>query len=122
MSLKFFEEAKLAKSIPENSVAPVAFSEVTVWNEKDAETKLRITNVGVHAISQGTVGAVIMSGGQGTRLGFGGPKGMFKIGLQSGKSIFQLHIERIMKIRSLCCDPLHGTLPSVPVYIIFKDL
>lgn len=36
---------------------------------------------------------------EGSRLNYDHPKGMYnKIGLQSNKSIFQLHCERILKI------------------------
>ena len=34
------------------------------------------------------VGIVILGGGQGSRLGFEYPKGMYKIGLQQNKSLF----------------------------------
>ncbi len=40
---------------------------------------------GWEAIQNKSVGVVILSGGQGTRLGFDGPKGMYDIGLQSKK-------------------------------------
>lgn len=52
---------------------------------------------GLQAIREGKVASVILSGGQGTRLGFDGPKGMYRIGLPSGKSIFQLMAERSIR-------------------------
>jgi UDP-N-acetylglucosamine/UDP-N-acetylgalactosamine diphosphorylase len=62
-----------------------------------------------------------LSGGQGTRLGFAGPKGMYNMGLSSGKSIFQLHIDRIAKIRNLS-QSSSGKLPSIPIYIMTSDM
>jgi UDP-N-acetylglucosamine/UDP-N-acetylgalactosamine diphosphorylase len=43
----------------------------------------------------GRVGAMLVAGGQGTRLGFKHPKGLFPIGPVSGKSLFQIHFEKV---------------------------
>lgn len=56
---------------------------------------------GLKAISGGEVAAVVLSGGQGTRLGFPGPKGMFSLGLPSEKSLFQLFAERLVRLQEL---------------------
>lgn len=47
-----------------------------------------LNEIGMKAIAHGEVALCIMSGGQGTRLGFNHPKGMYKIGLQSGMTLF----------------------------------
>lgn len=50
---------------------------------------------GLQALAAGQVGVVLVAGGQGTRLGFQHPKGMFSIGVVSGASIFQILLEKI---------------------------
>jgi len=52
--------------------------------------------LGEQALRAGEVAFLIVAGGQGTRLGFDHPKGMFPIGPVSGKTLFQLHAEKIL--------------------------
>ncbi|MDQ7063421.1 MAG: UDPGP type 1 family protein [candidate division KSB1 bacterium] len=55
--------------------------------------------VGEQILREGKIGAILVAGGQGTRLGFDGPKGIFPIGPVSQKSLFQLHAEKLLAIR-----------------------
>ncbi|KAL3284178.1 hypothetical protein HHI36_018344 [Cryptolaemus montrouzieri] len=77
-------------------------------------------NSGLEAISEGKVAALVLSGGQGTRLGLNIPKGMISIELPSGKTIFQVHIERIRKLQELAqkLTKKHG---FVPLYILTSE-
>ena len=47
-----------------------------------------LVKIGQSIIKRGGVGVVVLAGGQGSRLGFDGPKGKFNIGLPSRKSLF----------------------------------
>lgn len=54
---------------------------------------------GEQAFRRGEVAFLLVAGGQGTRLGFNDPKGMFPIGPISKKTLFQLHAEKIVALK-----------------------
>ena len=57
---------------------------------------------GVTAIQQGKVGAVLLAGGQGTRLGYDGPKGTCDIGVTHPLYIFEMLIRNLMQVKNAC--------------------
>lgn len=58
----------------------------------------RYTEVGLKAIREGKVGAVLLAGGQGSRLGFDHPKGMFNIGVERELYIFECLINNMLDV------------------------
>ncbi|GMU93256.1 MAG: UDP-glucose pyrophosphorylase [Candidatus Hydrogenedentota bacterium] len=50
---------------------------------------------GEDALRAGRVGLLLVAGGQGTRLGFDGPKGSYPIGPISRRSLFSFHAEKV---------------------------
>jgi UDP-N-acetylglucosamine/UDP-N-acetylgalactosamine diphosphorylase len=51
---------------------------------------------GKAALREGRVAAMVVAGGQGTRLGFDGPKGAFPIGPVTQRTLFQIHAEKVL--------------------------
>ena len=51
--------------------------------------------VGANLLADGKVGFVLVAGGQGSRLGFDGPKGAYSIGPVTDRSLFDWHAARI---------------------------
>lgn len=90
-----------------------------------AEDKDRWFAVGLKAVVEGKVAAVVLCGGQGTRLGFDGPKGMYNIGLPSGKTLIQLQAERLLRVCALARETTAtavGREVRIPWYIMTSPL
>jgi UDP-N-acetylglucosamine/UDP-N-acetylgalactosamine diphosphorylase len=67
-------------------------------NEEEKRQRLAIRELGEEILRQNEVAVVLVAGGQGTRLGFPGPKGTFPIGPITRKSLFQIHAEKIIAL------------------------
>src|SRR4051812_34218091 len=91
-------------------VRPVAVSRLP---RTDAErvTRRHDAELGETALGNGEVGVVVVAGGQGTRLGFDGPKGTYPIGPVSAATLFQIHCEKILALARR-----HGR--PIPLYVM----
>ncbi|CAL9090753.1 unnamed protein product [Musa acuminata var. zebrina] len=101
------------------AVEPVPESSVSTVEVRTLEDRERWWKRGLKAISEGKLAVVLLSGGQGTRLGSSDPKGCFNIGLPSGKSLFQIQAERILRLQRLAAQSNDaGFVPPIPWYIM----
>lgn len=73
-----------------------------------SEKKREFEKTGIEAIRNCKVGAVLLAGGQGTRLGFDKPKGMFNIGKTKEMYIFERLIDNLLEVVNVtgCYVPL----------------
>lgn len=77
---------------------------------KDIEAdKAKYEQVGIEAIKASKVGAVLLAGGQGTRLGSDGPKGKYNIGITKDVYIFERLIRNLLDVtdKAGCFVPLY---------------
>lgn len=73
------------------------------------KNRAKYETLGLDAIRAGKVGAVLLAGGQGTRLGSDGPKGKYNIGLTKEVFIFERLIRNLSDVtdKAGCYVPLY---------------
>jgi UDP-N-acetylglucosamine/UDP-N-acetylgalactosamine diphosphorylase len=69
---------------------------------------------GQKEIAEGRVGCLLLAGGQGSRLGFPGPKGIFPISVIQNKSLFQLVAEKVVAASKQAGKPLPLAVMTSP--------
>jgi UDP-N-acetylglucosamine/UDP-N-acetylgalactosamine diphosphorylase len=116
----FFNNIERAKNPLQINTKNILTNNIFHSNDTDLQTKISLQNIGFENISQSNVAVIILSGGQGTRYGSLEPKGMSLFGI-SKKSIFQLHIEKITKMRLLTFQK-YGLMPNIPIYIMTSEI
>ena len=105
-------QTAVVEPLPEAAVASVLDSK--------SEDIDRWYNKGLDLIGENKVAVVLLAGGQGTRLGSKAPKGCYNIGLPSGKTLFEIQAERILKVQELAANKA-GKSPAdvvVPWYVM----
>jgi len=81
-----------------DGLAPAPFYGVGPADTEQQRKYAQALSLGKELISAGKVAAFVVAGGQGTRLGFDGPKGDFHISPVKNKTLFQLFAETIAAV------------------------
>ena len=89
---------------------PLGAMEVPEIKEREEEFKA----IGIEAMKQCKVAAVLLAGGQGTRLGFDKAKGMYNIGVTKDLYIFEQLIRNLQKV-------VAEVGADIPLYIMTSD-
>lgn len=92
------------------TITPLGVMQLPQIKEREAEFR----KIGLDAIRKGKVGAVLLAGGMGTRLGSDDPKGMYNIGLTKDVYIFQRLIENLMEV-------VKEAGAFIPLYVMTSD-
>lgn len=82
------------KEVPKGKLAPLGAVTLDEIKEKKDTYKKR----GLEAIRQCQVGAVLLAGGQGTRLGLDKPKGMLNVGIHKELYLFEQLVNNLMEV------------------------
>lgn len=84
-------------------ITPIPAMKLAEIEEKKAE----YTEKGIEMIRAGKVGAVLLAGGMGTRLGSDNPKGMYNIGLTKDVYIFERLIRNLLDVVEQAGNYIH---------------
>lgn len=76
-------------------ITPIEAMTLNDINEKKCE----FTDKGIEAIREGKLAALLLAGGQGTRLGIDGPKGACNVGISRNLYIFECLINNLLKVK-----------------------
>lgn len=84
-------------------------------NGGDADLWQKARETGEQALRDGRVAAFVVAGGQGTRLGYDGPKGTFPVTPVVEKSLFQVFAEKILAATKRYGKP-------IPWFVMCSDI
>ena len=92
---KLYKNIKTKKEINQTQITPIYYIDKEKINDTE---KNRLQENGEQIIKNDQYAVVTMAGGQGTRLGFNGPKGTFKLNIDDNeKYIFEILAESLKK-------------------------
>lgn len=108
---KLYEQTKHKIEFENCKIEPIEHVDKAKLSNEEIQ---KYSEIGIEQIKKGKLAAVTMAGGQGTRLGHNGPKGIFDLGLDSHKSIFEILCDTLKLARKK-----YGVV--VPWYIMTSD-
>lgn len=94
---------------------------ITTHEDLKKEAKA-FEDIGFEAIARGEVAVCIMSGGQGTRLGFDHPKGMFDLKLQCNLTLFGFFANRLARLNELVCKRHNKQGTLIKWYLMTSEM
>ena len=102
LDFSYLEELNKPKLTSQNTITPI--KAITI--EEINRNKEKLTQIGIQALKAQKIGALLLAGGMGTRLGSDKPKGMYNIGKTKDVFIFQRIFENLLDVVNLCGTPI----------------
>lgn len=95
---KLYEKIKNPSNKNEEvKVTPIEYTDKSKLSKEEKE---RYKKIGEEELKKGTIAAVTMAGGQGTRLGHKGPKGTFDLGIGNKKKyLFEIICDTLKEVK-----------------------
>lgn len=92
---KLFENTKKSQEVQSGNIEPISYVDKEKLSDKE---KVELEEIGSKIIKNDEYAFITMAGGQGTRLGFNGPKGTYKLDIgKTGKYIFEIIADTLKK-------------------------
>ena len=91
---------------PRDRIAPVPV--------QPADAPAAARTLGEDALRRGEVAALLVAGGQGSRLGSDKPKGLYPVGPVSGASLFRVHAEKVLALTRRYGKPVRLLVMTSP--------
>ena len=89
-----YDEFKDKDPNPTEEIEPLKYVDKSALGANKIK---QYTNTGIKAIKSGKIGVITLAGGQGSRLGFKGPKGTFLLETIPKKSLFEITCDYLTK-------------------------
>ncbi len=91
-----YEASKVNEYYDASSISPIPYYNSMMISEDE---KQRYIKIGENAVNHGKIAVISMAGGQGTRLGYHGPKATFELNLIPKKSLFEILCDNLKEVR-----------------------
>ena len=109
-----YEASKKDEIIPQNLIEPLDYNIKRDLKKSEIDF---FSNIGINCIKQNKFAVVVLAGGQGTRLGYKGPKGTFELDITPKKSLFEILCDSL----KLANSTYNITIPWYIMTSIYND-
>lgn len=93
----YYNESVTATNISSDRISPIPYIAKDKLSSKEISN---YTKIGEDSIKNGELAIITLAGGQGTRLGYKGPKGTYEIEVPPKKSLFEFACDNLKEVQN----------------------